>query len=621
MDFNKYLTNREQVKINLSKLQVITNDLNMHSIALKIQNDLVVLNDEKFTLVVVGEFSRGKSTFVNAMLGKKVLPSSKRPTTNIISKIVYADRSTYEIFFKDRGSKHLTEDEFKNIKAQAEEDPSNIQKFKSFLKREEDFSKISYAVIGQPLSFCKNNVEVVDTPGTNDLNVGRMEITYNYLDQADAAILLLNATQALTQSELDFLKQRILGNQIKDIFVVVNFKDELNTSEELKVKNYVYDKIKELAGIEPKVFMVSSQGALTYRMNQSGEKLTARELMKMPDDFETTGFVELEEALAHYLDEEKGKAKLQKYAERTLLYIKNANADINKRMEALNHSADDIKAELAVMQPKVVKIKKQTADIMRSMAQQLKLSEIELKQYCDSAIKQMRLAAINAADGYRDGMSKNDIQYMIDKAVTPLQKDMFDSINQKVNKAVALELNQALNKLKNIWTNLNVEQQNLLIENFIGISLEISGYSSKEQQIANNRKTTFAVGAFILGALSGVGALAIIGGVLGWFFGGGEILNERKEKLKNQIRNQYDSQFKNFSIDVCNKYRDSVNNVCNNLQKEIDGHLDDMENQLKEIIMLKEKSESDAEHQKAMLNTQLNEINKIKAAMQEVLKG
>lgn len=529
MDFRNYLAVKEQVKSNQLKLQIIFDDLKLNNIAKKIKDDMLALDYERFTLVVVGEFSRGKSTFVNAMLGKKVLPSSKRPTTNIISKIVYADKPAYEIFLKDGKSKNLTEEEFKNIKAQAEEDPSNIQRFKSFIKREEDFSKIDYAIIGQPLAFCQNGVEVVDTPGTNDLNVGRMEITYNYLNHADAAILVLNATQPLTQSELDFLKERILGNQIKDIFIVVNFKDELNSVDEVKVKNYVYDRIKELASIEPKVFMVSSMAALLYRRNATGEKLTVRELLKLPDDFENTGFIEFEKALAYYLDVEKGRAKLQKYANRILLYIKTAEIDINKRIETLTHSTDDIKAELAVMQPRIIKIKKQTAEVMRSMIQSLRLSEIELKEYCDTSIKKMRLAALNAAECYKEGMGKDDIEYMLNKAVTPLQKEMFNNVNKMLNEAVEAELYYALKKLKNIWADLSVEQNNLLIENFNNMTIEISVFNSAEQKNADNKKLLLATSAFLLGVFTGVDALGVIGGILGWVYASGEVENERRE--------------------------------------------------------------------------------------------
>ena len=621
MDLKNYLSTKEQVKSNQLKLQIVLDDLKLTNVAKKIKDDMLALDYEKFTLVVVGEFSRGKSTFVNAMLGKKVLPSSKRPTTNIISKIVYADKPAYEIFLKDGKSKNLTEEEFKNIKAQAEEDPSNILKFKSFIKKEEDFSKIDYAVIGQPLTFCQNGVEVVDTPGTNDLNVGRMEITYNYLNRADAAVLLLNATQALTRSELDFLKERILGNQIKDIFVVINFKDELSPAEEVKVKNYVRDNIRDFAEIEPKIFLVSSSQALTYRAAKNGAKLTAREMMNLPQTFEETGFAEFEEALAKYLDEEKGKAKLNKYAERTLLYTKTAENDIQLRMQSLLHSADEIKAELAAMQDKVGKIKKETTAVMSGMEQRLRLSEAELKTYIDIAIKNMRLAAVRAADGYKDGMNKKDIEYMLDKAVTPLQKELFDHVNTTLNKSVKEELTVALNKLKTVWDDLQLEQKNFLIENFSNMSLEITGNSLNSKGAADNTKFLYAAGAFLLAGLAGLGGVAVLGAIFGWLFGRDKVEQEQREKLKQQIREQYDNRYKNFSSNICQKYRESVKSVAGALQNEINNHLNGMEDQLKEIIKIKEANETDAEQQRNILNKQLDEVLKIKAAMAEVLKA
>lgn len=621
MDLKNYLSAKELVKSNQLKLQIVLDDLKLNNVAKKIKDDMLALDYEKFTLVVVGEFSRGKSTFVNAMLGKKVLPSSKRPTTNIISKIVYADKSAYEIFLKDGKSKNLTEEEFKNIKAQAEEDPSNILKFKSFIKKEEGFSKIDYAIIGQPLAFCQNGVEVVDTPGTNDLNIGRMEITYNYLNRADAAVLLLNATQALTRSELDFLKERILGNQIKDIFVVINFKDELSPAEEIKVKNYVRDNIRDLAEIEPKIFLVSSSQALTYRAAKNGDKLTAREMMNLPQTFEETGFTEFEAALAKYLDEEKGKAKLNKYAERTLLYTKAAENDIQLRLQSLLHSADEIKAELAAMQGKVGKIKRETVIVMSGMEQRLSLSEAELKTYIDTAVKNMRLAALRAADGYKDGMNKKDIEYMLDKAVTPLQKELFDHVNTTLNKSVKEELTVALNKLKTVWDDLQLEQKNLLIENFSNMSLEITGNSLNSKGAADNTKFFYAAGAFLLAGLAGLGGVAVLGAIFGWLFGRDKAEQEQREKLKQQIREQYDNRYKNFSSNICQKYRESVKSVSDALQNEINNHLNGMEDQLKEIIKIKEANETDAEQQRNILNKQLEEVLKIKAAMAEVLKA
>ena len=88
----------------------------------------------------------------------------------------------------------FSENEFLDIKAQSEGYVLSLdslkEKLKSFVKHQEDLSEIDFVEIRYPLPLCRNNVEVVDTPGTNDLNTGRVDIIYNYLQKADAAILV-----------------------------------------------------------------------------------------------------------------------------------------------------------------------------------------------------------------------------------------------------------------------------------------------------------------------------------------------------------------------------------------------------------------------------------------------
>ena len=62
------------------RLIAIAGPLDMKNLVSELNRNIQDMNEEVFNLVVVGEFSRGKSTFVNALLGQRILPSSKRPT-------------------------------------------------------------------------------------------------------------------------------------------------------------------------------------------------------------------------------------------------------------------------------------------------------------------------------------------------------------------------------------------------------------------------------------------------------------------------------------------------------------------------------------------------------------
>ena len=276
------------------------------------------LESERFRIVVVGEFSRGKSTLVNAMLGRLLLPASKQPTTRVISKIVYGEKPLYTLHYRDGEQEFIDEEEFLCIRVQKEGQEWLGLHAKTGIRgmshKIVSFDNIEYAEIMYPSDFCRNQIEIIDTPGTNDLNVGRMEINFNYVYQADAIILVLSAIQALTQSELDFLKEQLIGNHIEDIFIAINYKDALDNAEQEKlVLEHVGSNIYQHTGRKPRMFLVSSQQALRYRRKQNGEQLKPKILEKIPTDFEITGFPAFESALGRYLSEEKGLSKLRKY--------------------------------------------------------------------------------------------------------------------------------------------------------------------------------------------------------------------------------------------------------------------------------------------------------------------
>ena len=134
MNFTTYLKKKLLLMECYNETLSVLSNLENIRLEGKLREELKLLENESFTLVVIGEFSRGKSTFVNAMLGKAILPSSKSATTNVISKIVYGDRPNFTLYYKDGALRQVSEDEFSAIKAQAEENPSKFQQLKNFVK-------------------------------------------------------------------------------------------------------------------------------------------------------------------------------------------------------------------------------------------------------------------------------------------------------------------------------------------------------------------------------------------------------------------------------------------------------------------------------------------------------
>ena len=623
MDFNSYLQRKQLLQKNILTILILLDDLQLRHAQKRLHNVQHNLEDEKFTVVVIGEFSRGKSTFVNAMLGKSILPFSKRPTTNIISKIIYGMQPSYTIYYKNGERKNISDKEFLDIKAQAEVDPSDLERVKMFFKKTEDFSKIDFAEIAYPLSFCQNNVEVVDTPGTNDLNVGRMGITYRYLENAEAAILLLAADQALTKSEKKFLRDRVLGNQIKDIFIVINYKDVLNgPAEEEKVKQYVLDNLADLGNFEQRIFMVSSKQALSYRRKENGETLTAKTMLSLPKSIEETGFIEFETVLGHFLSEEKGRAKLNKYVNCCNVALTEIEACLSTRREAISHSADELRARLHMQRPKFEQAKAEAIHITQRLRSKLLLEESNLEQKADIAANRIKQAAIEAVNEYRDGMSSQDVQYLIDKAITPIEKQLISDVNALQSQIIDDEINHAVSQLQRIWKDMDFTAESLPITHAMSshsnIDTDIRG-GNRDIDVILTTAGSFLVGSLlVLNPLAGVLALAA-----GWRWfskGGTDQFLDKKALIKEQVRKQYNVILEGFSLRIAQQYHSTVDEICNSMQNEINTRLDTMEQQLQSLISAKESKERDAENEIYLLKQQFAEVRRIRSSLAEVIK-
>ena len=624
MDFSDYLQRKQKLKKSIGSTVELLKELKSEFAIRKLQDKQLNLDKEKFSLVIIGEFSRGKSTFINAMLGKQILPSSKQPTTNIINKIIYGKEPIYTLYYRENGKKpkQITQQEFAEIKAQAEADLSNLERVKNFLKKTEDFEKIKYAEIAYPLSFCKDGVEVVDTPGTNDLNVGRMEITYEYLQNAEAAILILGADQALSKSEKTFLQERVLGNQIRDIFIIINYKDQLSgPDEEERVKQYVLDNLTDIGDFRKRIFLVSSKQALLYRRKENGEELKKKTLLSLPDSIEETGFPQFEAALARFLSEDKGMAKLSKYVQCCQSTLDDIENTLKARKEAALHSADELRKRLLEQRPKYQRTKEAVERVTQYLRSRLMLEEGDLLQRADLVASRMEQAAVQAIDSYQDGMKAQDVQYLVDKAVTPIQKQFIEEVNELQHQAIQRESQQAIKQLQKIWEDMDFPVKSLPISNELA---NLAYINVEEHSSPDDIGLGLRLATDMIGLLASIATGSWIFGVI-TIFGTRYLIESnnvtgRKENIRQQVRTQYEHLLKNFSADVSRQYRNSVDELCVSMQNEVDNRLETMEQELRNLIDAKESKERDATAEAQWIEKQFAEVKRIRAGLAEVLR-
>ena len=617
---------------DLQRIQKISAELKMNDSAKRLGSITARLGEEVFKLVIVGEFSRGKSTFVNALLRRKILPAFKNPTTAVISKIVYGEKPDYKVYYKGQTApQRLTEESFKKMIAAKEPDESDKDSLKEYAKIQEFFSSIDHAEISYPLEFCKDHVEVVDTPGTNDLNVGRMEITYGYLNHADAVILMLSATQPLSKSESEFLRERILGNQIHDIFFVISHKDDLSDAEGKQVEDFIRNNLKKIlppdVSLNNRIFLVSGLGALAYSLNERGDKLTRQQQLLLPETFEETGLPNFEFALGKFLSEEKGRARLRKYGRETLSTINIMQHDLSINIGIVSHSADEIRDKVAKFEETFKESKRRAKIIFSNMQSNFDVFIAGIDRRCRNASSRIIDKAQHAINNLTEDMSATAIQQAIESEVSVEKKKFIDDISAQWEEIFDAASKKAQSELAKIWKDIDITYQKefslavVPYEDSTALQIFIpekeKSTPSQFGELADKAfrdafKGGIEWGERISHILTGVGnsVLQVLSGIWIDLFGS-NAHEERRNKIRSQVIEAYQNQGKDMAINLKAQFQTQTRELCKSIQKDIDARIDDMERQLKEILAEKETQEQDTKSQCDYLAKMKDELKRI----------
>jgi GTP-binding protein EngB required for normal cell division len=205
------------------------------------------LRETSFRLIVLGEYKRGKSTLINALLGKAILPMAVVPLTSIVTEVRHGEDPSATIEFLDGGSLGIGVDE---LPAYVTE-PENPRNHK----------RVRRAIVHDPAPLLAEGVSVLDTPGVGSVFEHNTELTYEILEESDAVIIVLAADQPLSAEERELLCA--LGDITDRILFVVNRADVLDADELAKSLRFIRNVLVETEGHPPEhVFPLSARTAL-----------------------------------------------------------------------------------------------------------------------------------------------------------------------------------------------------------------------------------------------------------------------------------------------------------------------------------------------------------------------
>ena len=309
------------------------------------------LREGVFRLLVLGDMKRGKSTFLNALIGENILPSDVNPCTAILTVLRYGAQKKVTVYFNDDTEPELVD--FKTFKHRYTIDPAEAKRLEQ--EKKLAFPNVSHAIVEYPLALLEKGIEIVDSPGLNDTEA-RNELSLGYINNCHAILFVLRATQPCTLGE-----RRYLENYIKDrgltVFFLVNAWDQIKESlidpddpeeleeAELKLKRVFKANLAEYCQLDDRdlyderVFEICSLMALRKRIKDSNADLSG------------TGFPEFMGALNIFLTQERAIAELRQartLTKQTYTHVKDAVA---RRIPLLESDINELKEKIASVAP------------------------------------------------------------------------------------------------------------------------------------------------------------------------------------------------------------------------------------------------------------------------------
>ena len=280
---------------------------------------VVKLAEDRFILAVLGQFKRGKSSLMNAIIGRELLPTGVLPLTSAVTVLKYGPAERLVVH---RENLHFPE----------ELPVSSLPDYVTEKGNPANQKKVKTATVELPLPFLRRGIEFVDTPGVGSAIAANTATAYGFLPECDAVLFVTSVDTPMTSLELELLIE--VRAYVDKIFFVVNKTDLVADAECGEVLGFVAETIRSQTGRgDVKVFPVSARLGLAART--TGDAVL----------YEQSGLKALEEALASFLSGEKSAAFLAAVARKALRVLDDEMAQDAFGEDALQDRAKAMQKE------------------------------------------------------------------------------------------------------------------------------------------------------------------------------------------------------------------------------------------------------------------------------------
>ncbi|TVQ45915.1 MAG: GTP-binding protein [Gloeocapsa sp. DLM2.Bin57] len=611
------------------------------------------VRSDNFKVLVVGEFKRGKSTFINALLGQEILPSYAKPCTAIINEIKWGN--------VPRAVLHFNSDENGYVKPAQEIPIDQVENYvviKDGFDQREAINTTPYekVEIFWQLDLCQNGVEIIDSPGLNENEI-RQKVTMDYLSTVDAILFVLTCEALAAQSEIDVINNTLRKAGHEDIFFVCNRFDSIRKKEQADLKEYGISRLAPLTKKgERRVFFISALKALEARLDEDEEEL------------EKSGIIPLENDLQEFLINERGKVKLLRPAMELRRSLQEARRILPERRNLLRTDIKTLEQRFAEAQKPLEQLELQRKQIVSRINNFLEDMRLAVRGQAQEFYVQLADVKIN--EWIANYEVKEPIEFFkfelltkqIERVATEITEYFAQQIEQELGDWQSKNLEPMIKqRLESLMLELDTKTEKF-IENVDNLRLTIAPGSFNISNVADSERKVSAIerilataGGFVIGGFGSAAVGAVFGYqemlksiipqialafgalLLGltspWvlvplLMGGGLVqglfkMQSTNNKVKEAVAKEYIKQLRNANYEQSSQIADSIVDKLREFQTNIDKGLEkeiqSIRDQVNSVLIEKQKGEANVAQKITELEEIEEQLNQIDSKLDEFI--
>lgn len=521
-------------------------------------------NDNLLNISVIGEFSTGKSSFINALVGYELLAVNViQGTTVAITIIEYSEQ--FSITLTDFLGKSL-KIIFKSI-------DSLRQQLHIYTTDAAYAKKIDYVTVTLPSDILKNGYRIIDTPGTNSLELWHEEVTCRAIKQlSDLSIILTDATQPMPATLVSFL-DNTLGDSVESCAFVANKIDRIGEKERDGIIKFIGKKICQSFDIEDPMVLPFSSVALTNCFTKEAVSIDSGSFLLTTSS--------LERLLSY-----TAKQRLRAQAQKILHLVDDIYSTLDNNIKSI---AAQYQQELQMLE------RSRQTDFKPFISRQIYLRQksfmagaqdykYKVESVCDSLAyeaknnietKIQNCSTLDGLSNYIKGSLSKDIKDEGQSIIsgTEAQFKKLRTLFNKELKQFQKEFEREFDKLKILSVKFNLKPKDMVVRhsahsaNIGPVTTLITEELSKENWAVGGGA---AAGAAI-GTVLAPGIATIVGTVIGLFAGAAAAPDTSgvKGKIKSKLSTPLHSYYRSVASDCMTNYNNFVDDIGSRLETEI----------------------------------------------------